>query len=243
MGLGLSSSPRRRMKNVRRAARDKLEQPAAGLTTSQLSASTLSSIVRLESESSPSSLSQSAHARPCAASREKGGVDFKFGKIMDRLVASEGIVENLTSQVLDLRSKVLVSLSTSSGHLRHEEGALLLGQIETILKDQSHLQDLTNQLSLENNHLRAQVNAAMSGTEADTSPSPHRRAALAAKRSPTTAGPSHEDIMEEFVRSVDECQGLSRQLGDKNKKLGKRLTFTGQDVEHVARSNQFTDHP
>lgn len=233
--------------NVRRAARDKLEHRAAGLTTSQLSASTLSSIVRLESESSPSSLIKSAkkdaHPRPCAASREKGGVDLKFGKITDRLVASEGMVENLTSQVLDLRSKVLVSLSTSSGHLRHEEGALLLGQIETILTDQSHLQELTNQLSLENDHLRAQVNAAMSGAEADTSLSPQRRAALASKRFPTTAGPSHEDIMEEFVRSVDECQGLSRQLGDKNKKLGERLTFRGQNVERVARSNQVTDDP
>ena len=63
-------------------------------------------------------------------------MDTKFGKITDRLVASEDMVEKLTSQVIDLRSKVLVSLSTSSGHLQQDEGTLLLEQIETILKDQ-----------------------------------------------------------------------------------------------------------
>ena len=48
---------------------------------------------------------------------------------MSRLVASEGMVEQLTTQVIDLRSKVLVS----AGKLKNDEGHLLLDQIEVQL--------------------------------------------------------------------------------------------------------------
>jgi len=221
---------------MRQASRDQLEdrprdggggrhQRAAGLSTSQAGFRRESWLSTSSSTPPSSRLSQPArvptgaadlgrreHSPPAAS---KCGVDSNFGKITDRLAASEGMVEKLTGQVIDLRSKVLVALSTSSGQLRPGEGALLLEQIEAILKDQSHLQELTNQLTRENTHLRGQVKAAI----LNKSPSPHQRSAVLPKSSPT-AGPSHDDIMEEFVRSVDECQGLSRQLSDKNKKLG-----------------------
>ncbi len=137
-----------------------------------------------------------------AQSPPRSGLDSKFVRISDRLFASEGMVEQLTSQVIDLRSQVLVS----AGKLKKDEAALLLGQIEAILRKQSELQELTHQLSTENAILRSQVREAVgNGSALLESPSPSRRSAAALPKgvSPVAApaGHSHADIMEEFVRS------------------------------------------
>jgi hypothetical protein len=136
-------------------------------------------------------------------------LDSKSIRISDRLMASEGMVDQLTAQVIDLRSKVLVS----SGKLKQDEGALLLEQIEAILRKQRELQELTHQLSQENTILRSQVRETV-GTALPEPPSPSRRSAAALPKGVSSmtapAGPSHADIMEEFVRSGKRAHGCSR---------------------------------
>jgi hypothetical protein len=141
-----------------------------------------------------------AGIRRGAQSPPRSGLDSKFVRISDRLFASEGMVEQLTSQVIDLRSQVLVS----AGKLKKDEGALLLGQIDAVLRKQSELQELTHQLSHENAILRSQVREAVgNGSALLESPSPSRRAMPPRGVSPVAApaGHSHADIMDEFVRS------------------------------------------
>ena len=133
----------------------------------------------------------------------------KSVRMSDRLLASEGMVDQLTAQVIDLRSKVLVS----SGKLKHDEGALLLEQIEAILRKQRELQELTHQLSQENTILRSQVRDTVGNTLPEPL-SPSRRSAAALPKGVSSmaapAGPSHADVMEEFVRSGKRAHGCSR---------------------------------
>jgi hypothetical protein len=136
-------------------------------------------------------------------------LDSKSVRISDRLLASEGMVDQLTAQVIDLRSKVLVS----SGKLKQDEGALLLEQIEAILRKQRELQELTHQLSQENTILRSQVRETVGNALTEPTSSSRRSAAAlpnGVSSMAAPAGPSHADIMEEFVRSGKRAHGCSR---------------------------------